>query len=483
MTHAPDEATRRTLGVLIVAHGSHVNPHSAESALGHAARLRAHADIDQVGVAFWKEDAPLHRGLDLMVTDDVIVAPLFISHGYFTRTVVPREVALPADGQPIVRRGQRVALAAPIGTHPDMDEALTAHARALLSPSIDPAHVHVMIAGHGTERDARSAKAITEMVARFQERGAFASTCAAFLDEAPTIDEAIEEFGDQDVLVLPMFAADGLHTRLDIPQALGIPSIEDTTRREGPNTGRNGTRIWYASAVGALATVTDLIRSRVEQARARLDTPLAPSEPDAARARRDAIQWLDDHVSAPLQIGQLVAFREDTHSFVLRHVDDADAETWETCQTLDDLRARARRRAPGTEGPPHRPLCSERSLDRGWRWRGETREALADAIEAVYPLALADSVSHDDEAIMDLEAFASAQTGRMARLHGAMQGTSGAAIARAVIPPLCESACWRQRQWSAPGCPPSEARGAGDLWWPCRRPCHLALSRLVSAIT
>ena len=48
----------------------------------------------EVHCAFWKEEPSLRQVWHMIERDDVYVVPNFISEGYFTRTVIPRELEL-----------------------------------------------------------------------------------------------------------------------------------------------------------------------------------------------------------------------------------------------------------------------------------------------------------------------------------------------------------------------------------------------------
>ena len=82
--------------LLIVGHGSTVNPDSGAPSLAHAAAIRRRGVFAEVACVFWKEEPSL-RDWPLLFDPairDVYVVPNFISEGYFTRTVIPRELEL-----------------------------------------------------------------------------------------------------------------------------------------------------------------------------------------------------------------------------------------------------------------------------------------------------------------------------------------------------------------------------------------------------
>src|SRR5207249_12187382 len=83
--------------LLIVAHGSTVNPDSSAPTLVHAAEIRRRKIFADVGCAFWQEEPSLRDAIFLFDPKsicEVYVVPNFISEGYFTQTVVPRELEL-----------------------------------------------------------------------------------------------------------------------------------------------------------------------------------------------------------------------------------------------------------------------------------------------------------------------------------------------------------------------------------------------------
>ena len=81
--------------LLIVGHGSTVNPDSSMPSLAHASEIRRRNLFADVACAFWKEEPSL-RDATFFFADpairEVYVVPNFISEGYFTETVIPREL-------------------------------------------------------------------------------------------------------------------------------------------------------------------------------------------------------------------------------------------------------------------------------------------------------------------------------------------------------------------------------------------------------
>ena len=126
--------------LLIVAHGSTVNPDSSAPTLAHAAEIRRRKILADVECAFWKEEPSLRDALfvfDRESIREVYVVPNFISEGYFTQTVVPRELEL--NGRITTRsNGQLWRYCEPVGNHPLMTELLLKRARDVAPDAIRP---------------------------------------------------------------------------------------------------------------------------------------------------------------------------------------------------------------------------------------------------------------------------------------------------------------------------------------------------------
>src|SRR5205814_7304537 len=81
--------------LLIVGHGSTVNSDSSAPTLAHAVEIRRRQVFNDVACAFWKEEPSLRDArflFDPEAIREVYVVPTFISEGYFTQTVIPREL-------------------------------------------------------------------------------------------------------------------------------------------------------------------------------------------------------------------------------------------------------------------------------------------------------------------------------------------------------------------------------------------------------
>ncbi len=209
--------------LLIVAHGSTVNPASSAPTLAHAAEIRRRNIFAKVECAFWKEEPSLRDALFLFDPEsirEVYTVPNFISEGYFTQTVVPRELEL--DGR-ITKRsnGQIWRYCEPVGNHPLMTELLLKRARDV-APDVDPAETSLLIVAHGTDLNENSAVAAKREVEKIRSLGKYAAVLNVYMEEPPLVSDWRKLAKTHNVVIVPFFISDGLHSYEDIPRLLGI---------------------------------------------------------------------------------------------------------------------------------------------------------------------------------------------------------------------------------------------------------------------
>jgi sirohydrochlorin cobaltochelatase len=209
--------------LLIVAHGSTVNPDSSAPTLAHAAEIRRRNIFASVECAFWKEEPSLRDALFLFDPEpirEVYVVPNFISEGYFTQTVVPRELEL--DGDSTKRaNGQIWKYCEPVGNHPAMTELLLERARDIAT-GIDPDETSLLIVAHGTDLNENSAVAAKREAEKIRALGKYATVLNVYMEEPPLVSDWRKLTKTRNVVVVPFFISDGLHSYEDIPRLIGI---------------------------------------------------------------------------------------------------------------------------------------------------------------------------------------------------------------------------------------------------------------------
>jgi sirohydrochlorin cobaltochelatase len=256
--------------LLIVGHGSTVNRDSSAPSLAQATALRAQGLFREVACAFWKEEPSLRDALFFFDESEiraVYVVPNFISEGYFTQTVIPRELELAA--RLTTRPGGQVwKYCQPAGNHPMVTELLLRRAHEV-APGVAEAETTLFIVGHGTALNDNSAIAAKREVEKIGALGRFASVQNAYMEEAPRICDWARLTNTRNVVVVPFFISDGLHSYQDIPALLGIepePPAAASRRgifRRNPQQ-LHGRNLYYASAIGTEPQFAEIILAQAE---------------------------------------------------------------------------------------------------------------------------------------------------------------------------------------------------------------------------
>jgi sirohydrochlorin cobaltochelatase len=254
--------------LLIVGHGSTVNADSSAPSLVQAAAIRERGIFREVACSFWKEEPSLRDALLLFPDPEitaVYVVPNFISEGYFTQTVIPRELEL--EGRLTTRsNGQVWKYCEPVGNHPGVTKLLLQRAREV-APGVAEAETSLLIVGHGTALNENSAVAAKREVEKIAALDRYASVQNAYMEEAPLIADWARLTSSPNVVVVPFFISDGLHSYEDIPVLLGIPGAARSQAevfRRNPHQ-LDGRNLYYASAIGTAPEFAEII---VEQAQA-----------------------------------------------------------------------------------------------------------------------------------------------------------------------------------------------------------------------
>ena len=256
---------KKNSSLLLVGHGSTENPDSSPPTLDHAETIRARGIFREVHCCFWKEEPQYRDARYLLDADEVYVVPVFISEGYFTRSVIPRELGL--DGALSEVDGVLYKYCKPVGSHPNMTEVLLERARQT-APGIAEEETTLLIVGHGTALNQNSAVAAKTQARLLSERTGYARVLSTYMEEEPLITDWHQLAETPNVLVVPFFIADGLHSYQDIPVMLGIESepTEAASKRavfrDNPRQLR-GRNLYYASAIGTEPQIAELILDQV----------------------------------------------------------------------------------------------------------------------------------------------------------------------------------------------------------------------------
>jgi len=263
--------------LVILGHGSTKNQESSAPVYQHAAELRRRAIFNEVREAFWKQEPQIKKVLADISAPRVFIVPLFISEGYFSSDVIPKALGFAVPLSTINSRLSTLTYCHPVGTHERMTSVLLSRAKEIVGqfpfPRAPKSHeTTLFIAGHGTEQNENSRKAIDHQVNVIRATKEYADVHAVFLEEEPRVEKCYELAHTKNIVVVPFFISEGMHTQQDIPVLLGEPKriVEQRLAGHQPAwrnpTERNEKLLWYASAVGTEPRLADVILERVREA-------------------------------------------------------------------------------------------------------------------------------------------------------------------------------------------------------------------------
>lgn len=251
--------------LVIVGHGSHLNEDSSLPVYEHAEHIRQTGDYDEVVECFWKEEPSMRHTLDTVESDEVYIVPAFISEGYFTQQVIPREFGL--DGSVTKKGPKTVYYAGPLGTFEKMADVILERTEDLMRDKEVSGTRALVLLGHGTAMNKNSSGVIYLNAERIRKRGQYDRVVEAFLDQDPEVGEVVGSVEADNVILIPVFVADGWHTRETIPEDLELA---------GEVTHREDRTIFYGAPVGTHPSMANLIADRAQELES-LEEQVVPS--------------------------------------------------------------------------------------------------------------------------------------------------------------------------------------------------------------
>jgi sirohydrochlorin cobaltochelatase len=264
--------------LVVLGHGTALNENSAAPVFQHAEELRRRKIFAEVREAFWKQEPQIKKVLAEISAPRIFIAPLFISEGYFAADKIPKELGFDfRENLRLKIESSEIFYCKPIGSHDSMTKAILSRAKEITEKFPFPrapknSETTLFIAGHGTEKNENSRKVIERQVELIRAQKIYAEVHAIFLEELPRISECYAIAQTKNLVIVPFFISDGLHTQEDIPVLLGEPErIVKQRLANGQPTWRNPTEhngklVWYSSAVGTEPKIADVILERVREA-------------------------------------------------------------------------------------------------------------------------------------------------------------------------------------------------------------------------
>src|SRR5260370_10019524 len=217
--------------LVLIGHGSTLNAESAKPVYQHGAELRRRGQFAEVREAFWKQEPQINAVLESLAFPLVFLVPIFVSDGFFSEDTIPRALGFQRTKEGALLRVQRQELRTliycqAIGSHNSMTAVLLARARQVVEKSPFPRapkskETVLFICGHGTDQNENSRVAIERQVQLIRGLDLYAEVHAVFLEEEPRVQSCYEMAATRNIIVVPFFISDGLHTQQHIPVMLG----------------------------------------------------------------------------------------------------------------------------------------------------------------------------------------------------------------------------------------------------------------------
>lgn len=263
--------------LVVLGHGTELNAGSAAPVFQHAAELRRRKIFAGVREAFWKQEPQIKKVLAEISAPRIFITPLFISEGYFSSQIIPKELGFSFPGNlKLKTQNSELFYCSPVGSHNSMTKVILSRAEEVVKQfpfprAPKPKDITLFIAGHGTEKNENSREAIERQVELVRAQKIYADVHAIFLEESPRIADCYQIAQTKNLVIVPFFISDGLHSVEDIPVFLGEPEriVKERLAAGQPAwrnpTEKNGKLVWYSSAVGSEPGMADVILERVRE--------------------------------------------------------------------------------------------------------------------------------------------------------------------------------------------------------------------------
>ncbi|MGH7951815.1 MAG: CbiX/SirB N-terminal domain-containing protein [Limisphaerales bacterium] len=275
--------------LIVLGHGTTQNENSAAPVFQHAAELRRRKIFCEVREAFWKQEPQIKKVLEEISAPKIFIAPLFVSEGWFAADKIPKELGFDfPQNLKLKTENSEIFYCKPIGSHDSMTKVILSRAKEVVEKFPFPrppknSETTLFIAGHGTEKNENSRKPVERQVELIRAQKNYADAHAIFLEESPRISECYQIAKTKNLVVVPFFISDGLHTQEDIPVLLGEPKRIVKERLDAGHpvwrnpTERHGKLVWYSSAVGSDPEIAAVILERVSEAATQSSSSSSPS--------------------------------------------------------------------------------------------------------------------------------------------------------------------------------------------------------------
>ncbi len=172
----------------------------------------------------------------------IFVVPLFMARGITYATLEHRLSDLPCS--------QRIVLCSELGSHPGLARRLATHAAGEAHRlGWRPDETGLVLVGHGSRRNAASNDSTERLAEEIRRLALFADASAAFLEERPSVEDAVRASPARRVLAVGCFAEAGRHATRDVPLRLA----------------QSGRQTVYSGPIGACDWIDSLVLDQAKE--------------------------------------------------------------------------------------------------------------------------------------------------------------------------------------------------------------------------
>lgn len=225
--------------LLLAAHGERAKKATNAGLDRLAAAIRAKHLVDEVAFGLIKGSPSIPEAVAGARADHILVYPLFLADGYFTRRRLPELLAEGLAGAP---RPPAITTLTPLGLDPHLDHVVGRRADATARER-GFTDVTLILLAHGSTKDPASRMAAEGLAGRLAQDARFHRVRIALLEEPPFFADAMTPVAGPAVVV-GLFAGEGLHGGGDAPRLVA-------------ETGRND--VAFAGNLGAWPDVEELV--------------------------------------------------------------------------------------------------------------------------------------------------------------------------------------------------------------------------------
>jgi sirohydrochlorin ferrochelatase len=212
-----------SIGLLLLAHGEGLR-HA-----DNAGAFRLKADLTECGIAaeirlgFINGTPTIADALGAFQASHIVVYPLLMSAGFLAE----KGFRILRDAQAATGRKRTLEILPVLGLEPALADVIAARASsAARALAVTPSESILVLMAHGSKRGSAS-EAATEMLAKRLARcGSFGDVRTAYLEQAPSLSEALAT-SRAPAVVVGLFAGEGLHGGTDVVRMIAEAGRSD----------------------------------------------------------------------------------------------------------------------------------------------------------------------------------------------------------------------------------------------------------------